>query len=1578
MDGSLDFSVSGDTFPGGRTPAKVVKLVQGASIEARYGGEGEWFPGKVEAVNGDGTYNVAYADGDRESHVVAELMRLVAPKTPTLRRQDTEESQLSTQKLKRAASEVEDKEKADAKGAASALKSAAKELESSHAEAASKGMKKAADELEDRKQLEAQGEVRKAAERERNKAPERVKEAAHAVGGAKLATAVKDLGGRARAFDSDEDERRRLPSKVEPRSWSGLTTQASPALQAALPWEPCKGFRPEVALLAERSLRRDKRGQTISRQQRVLLARSVDFSSKPRKLNAKLSQTSAHRLSRTSGPPTDRYGRTVKDVTNARDKRIFKYGNRDDALNCTFRPKLGKGDPLGEEKTNEDEEPVENNFIQRQDAWGRKVRQQKEHAAGEKDYAAVIDKKMCPSCGAVQKYDEILNKRDRCPECAIAYKTQGACKMARERELLGPVRDAETCDKCGAQQTLEELLDTRDTCPVCAIVYEDLVCGCGDESEEESDVESEKEEVDLEQHVGKSVKTPSGKQGKISRVEGEVCYVVLDKEASPKKSEADAEAKEDSSPKKKKGSDDEGEAKGSDNDDDASPRKKKHNSDSDASPKKRKGFDDEGDEENDAEKWMKEKWPLMGRKGKNSEPAGPGEDEFYLDELQFVDDAKTKKKKKGSDGGYSSDEDQDGSDAEAKSNDSDDGAAEAKGDGSPKKKKKGSRGKGSDDDDDASPKKKKDKKKKKTRRAPRKTGPRTFFGKLRAKERTQMTLEALELREQSIKAAEASLLHVELRKLTRSRKLQRAAARRLNGKTSGDVQDADEKAIAKALDDEKRAAKALSVYEPDATKRSILEANATDARKRRNAAFVRAVPSLKDRLQYNQTCLDKVRRWRAKLAEKPEVFEEEKAEDAFQAKLQQKLAAKGLGTFTQRLEHTLVQGETPELLERRQRTITQFQKELEAREKRKVLLTKKALRQKNNESKDGSESETEDTAVAHRVEADLEKMTAHMGTLRDKIKEVQGGIEARRGDVAARQRKRFQDYAPKPMKKVYDPQTEETVEVPLFDADEGAFDNFIERREATLLKGETRAALELWEQSLRKFEADLRKRTAKKVRAERKRERAEERKEAGSDAEESADEENEDDLQHAVEDALQDKLPDIEERLAGIEARKEELMELEAEAEAKTRPTPPTKKAFVNGRVKDVPLYNPNKKAYVNPPQGAYLGFMSRQTEVVERATNAQTLKLRETALVRREKEMKKKKDMRRKAKDEREERERQQEDRQARKEEREEKEEERRERLVELHEQNAEKRAERAERAKEARDRRKRAFLRANDEDDDELDAIEQEIEGLETALEDMADERQKAEDLRRDAEEDEKERAEAMSPVKNKTKRAHVNPPDGEWADFLGRREEALERRTTRDSLALREKTLTTYELEITRRKEGKEQEITARGKRQHALEARRDKLEKKRAQAEELRDKCLARHEEQTKKRLAKAERAAAAIERRKERGGEDSDSDDDGSLADVKDEIDELDRALEDIRAEREKARATRKAKIKEERRIEDEMHKKAQAAQTERVDARRRRREEKKRAERQRRRGSRDESESGSDRRRRDDSRSDSD
>ena len=162
MDGSLDFSVSGDTFPGGRTPAKAPPLKEGAEVEARYGGESEWFPGTIKTVNADGSYDIDYADGDKETKVIAEFVRAKqAPKTPQIKRQDTEDSLKSTQKLKRAASEVEDKERADAQGAKRNFTAAARELDSSQLDAAP-GMRQA---------------VRRAARAEEAGGPARAREA---------------------------------------------------------------------------------------------------------------------------------------------------------------------------------------------------------------------------------------------------------------------------------------------------------------------------------------------------------------------------------------------------------------------------------------------------------------------------------------------------------------------------------------------------------------------------------------------------------------------------------------------------------------------------------------------------------------------------------------------------------------------------------------------------------------------------------------------------------------------------------------------------------------------------------------------------------------------------------------------------------------------------------------------------------------------------------------------------------------------------------------------------------------------------------------------------------------------------------------------------------------------------------------------------------------------------------------------------------------------------------------------------------------------------------------------------------
>ena len=45
-------------------------------VEARFGGEEDWYPGTVKAVNADGTYQIAYDDGDEEDSVAPEYVRL--------------------------------------------------------------------------------------------------------------------------------------------------------------------------------------------------------------------------------------------------------------------------------------------------------------------------------------------------------------------------------------------------------------------------------------------------------------------------------------------------------------------------------------------------------------------------------------------------------------------------------------------------------------------------------------------------------------------------------------------------------------------------------------------------------------------------------------------------------------------------------------------------------------------------------------------------------------------------------------------------------------------------------------------------------------------------------------------------------------------------------------------------------------------------------------------------------------------------------------------------------------------------------------------------------------------------------------------------------------------------------------------------------------------------------------------------------------------------------------------------------------------------------------------------------------
>lgn len=147
--------------------------------------------------------------------------------------------------------------------------------------------------------------------------------------------------------------------------------------------------------------------------QRTLVARSVDFGRRKQRKSSEREEA----FKRLSARPAQQ----ARGKGGGKAERLLRYGSLDDARNCLFKPKTIL-DPNGESKADEDQgERKTDNFVQRQEAWNRKVRKEKAFCIGKKDYDARLDKKQCPSCTAVQAYDEFAEKRNLCVECAVEY-----------------------------------------------------------------------------------------------------------------------------------------------------------------------------------------------------------------------------------------------------------------------------------------------------------------------------------------------------------------------------------------------------------------------------------------------------------------------------------------------------------------------------------------------------------------------------------------------------------------------------------------------------------------------------------------------------------------------------------------------------------------------------------------------------------------------------------------------------------------------------------------------------------------------------------------------------------------------------------------------------------------------------------------------------------------------------------------------------------------------------------------------------------------------------------------------------
>lgn len=119
--------------------------------------------------------------------------------------------------------------------------------------------------------------------------------------------------------------------------------------------------------------------------------------------------------------------RKLDEMAKPREKKSSKlrFASEDDEKNCTFN---AARKTRGEQKRgDESKENGTSDFTIRMEARERSRRQKLERKRGEKAYESIIDKKQCPNCGAVQSYDEVVSRRNKCKKsgCNLLYRKPG-------------------------------------------------------------------------------------------------------------------------------------------------------------------------------------------------------------------------------------------------------------------------------------------------------------------------------------------------------------------------------------------------------------------------------------------------------------------------------------------------------------------------------------------------------------------------------------------------------------------------------------------------------------------------------------------------------------------------------------------------------------------------------------------------------------------------------------------------------------------------------------------------------------------------------------------------------------------------------------------------------------------------------------------------------------------------------------------------------------------------------------------------------------------------------------------------
>ncbi len=198
-----------------------------------------------------------------------------------------------------------------------------------------------------------------------------------------------------------------------------------------------RGDSPDAKSVSSYDETRSSRSGSSSRRGSSKRSKRPSSSSSTGKSSLRLSTNDLHKVA-------DRLTKPVHVEPSAEAKEAdptLKYLLIDEAKNCGRKPFKAKK-WAGSNRADDDPD-AKSNFVDRMANQEYHRREEMEHKRAAADYDALLTRKECPTCGTKQKYDEVKEKKNTCPNCNVEYKPRLTWSQVGNKFFARTAKNAE-------------------------------------------------------------------------------------------------------------------------------------------------------------------------------------------------------------------------------------------------------------------------------------------------------------------------------------------------------------------------------------------------------------------------------------------------------------------------------------------------------------------------------------------------------------------------------------------------------------------------------------------------------------------------------------------------------------------------------------------------------------------------------------------------------------------------------------------------------------------------------------------------------------------------------------------------------------------------------------------------------------------------------------------------------------------------------------------------------------------------------------------------------------------------------